>query len=109
MTFHSRTTSSCSPFLFYGAYTASIREGNMSSNIEPTISETRTFTLTIHGELDADFASTFCPPETTLDCDGKTIRLANLRLDQSGLIGLLRQLHNFGCVILSLESKQESL
>ena len=81
----------------------------MSSNIEPTISETRTFTLTIHGELDADFTSTFCPPETTLACDGKTIMLANLRLDQSGLIGLLRQLHNFGCVILSLESKQESL
>ena len=30
-------------------------------------------------------------------------------LDQSGLIGMLRQLHNFGCVILSLESEQEVL
>lgn len=76
---------------------------------ETTLSGIRTYTLTLHGELDVDFASTFCPPETTLACDGKTLTLAKLRLDQSGLIGLLRQLHNFGCVILALESKQESL
>jgi hypothetical protein len=37
--------------------------------------------------------------------DGKTLRLANLCLDQSGLIGLLRHLHNIGCVILALESE----
>jgi hypothetical protein len=70
-----------------------------------TLSGSRTYTLTLHGELDADFASTFCPPETTLTCNGNTLTLANLRLDQSGLIGLLRQLHNFGCVILALESE----
>ena len=81
----------------------------MTSQAESTLSGIRTYTLTLHGELDTDFASTFCPPETTLACDGKTLTLTKLRLDQSGLIGLLRQLHNFGCVILALESKQESL
>lgn len=77
----------------------------MTSQTDITLSGIRTYTLTLHGELDADFASTFCPPETTLTCNGKTLMLANLRLDQSGLIGLLRQLHTFGCVILVLESE----
>lgn len=103
-----RTTSLCSPFLFYEAYTASIREGTMTLPTDTTLSGVRTYTLTLYRELDADFASTFCPPGTKFICDGKTFMLANLHLDQSGLIGLLRQLHNFGCVILALESKQES-
>ena len=104
-----RTTSSCSPFLLYGAYTASIQEITMTSQIDTTLSGIRTYTLTLYGEVDADFASSFCPPETKFARDGKTFTLANLRLDQSGLIGLLRQLHNFGCVILSLQSEQEIL
>ena len=77
----------------------------MPSNSNTTIDGIRIYTLTVHGELDADFASTFCPPETTFVRDEKTLRLANLRLDQSGLIGLLRQLHTFGYVIISLESE----
>lgn len=81
----------------------------MTSNPDTTLSGIRIYTLTLHGELDADFASTFCPPETTFVRDGKILRLANLRLDQSGLIGLLRQLHNLGCVIFALESEQETL
>lgn len=81
----------------------------MPSNPGTTLSGIRTYTLTLHGELDADFVSAFCPPETTFVLGGQTFSLANLRLDQSGLIGLLRQLHNLGCVILALESKQESI
>jgi hypothetical protein len=81
----------------------------MSTNTETTLSGIRTYTLTLRGDLDANFASNFCPPETTLTYDVNTLTLANLRLDQSGLIGLLRQLHNLGCVILSLESDQEPL
>jgi hypothetical protein len=81
----------------------------MPSNTEITLSGIRTYTLTLGGNLDTNFASNFCPPETTLAYDMNTLTLANLRLDQSGLIGLLRQLHNLGCVILSLESDQESL
>jgi hypothetical protein len=59
----------------------------------------------LYGKLDADFLSTFCPAETRFAFEGKTLKLANLRLDQSGLIGLLLQLPNFGYVILSLESE----
>jgi len=77
----------------------------MPSNPDTTLGGIRTYALTLRGQLDADFASTFCPLETTFVCDGKTFRLANLHLDQSGLIGLLRHLHNVGCVILSLESE----
>jgi hypothetical protein len=77
----------------------------MLSNPDTTFSGIRIYTLTLHGELDANFASAFCPPATTFVCDGKILRLANLHLDQSGLIGLLRHLHNFGCVILTLESE----
>ena len=78
----------------------------MPSNTDITL---RTYILTFHGELDADFASSFCPPETTFTREGNIFRLANLRLDKSGLIGLLRQLHNLGCVILTLESEKESV
>ncbi len=77
----------------------------MPSIHDITLCGIRTYTLTLHGELDADFASAFCPPKTIFVRDGKTLWLANLRLDQSGLIGLLRQLHNLGCVILSIESE----
>jgi len=77
----------------------------MLSNPDTTLSGILTYTLTLHGELEANFASTFCPPETMFVRGGKTLRLANLRLDQSGLIGLLRHLHNIGCVILALESE----
>jgi hypothetical protein len=77
----------------------------MLTNTETTLSGIRTYTLTFHGGLDTNFASNFCPPDTTLTYDGNTLALTNLRLDQSGLIGLLRQLHNLGCVILSLESE----
>jgi len=100
-----RTTSLCSPFLSYGAYTASMPEETMTSNLDTSLGGFRTYSLTLFGELDADFASTFCPPETAFARDGKILKLASLHLDQSGLIGLLRQLHNLGCVILALGSE----
>lgn len=82
-----------------------MQEETMAPNSGITPSGTRTYTLTIQGESDADFTSAFCPPETRLVGDGKTFRLTCLRLDQSGLIGLLRQLHNYGYFILSLDSE----
>jgi hypothetical protein len=81
----------------------------MLSNPDITLSELRTYTLTLHGEPDAKFAPTFCPPETAFVRDGKTLKFASLRLDQSGLTGLLRQLHNLGCVVLAPESEKESV
>lgn len=72
-----------------------------------TISGMRTYTLKLRGDLDEDFATSFCPPETTLSRAEETLTLSNLHTDQSGLIGLIRQLHNLGHVIISLNSEQE--
>lgn len=73
-------------------------------NTSPAInfSESHSYTLTIAGNLEADFASTFCPPETTLVQEGETLILSNLQVDQSGLLGILRSLHNLGCLFISL-------
>jgi hypothetical protein len=35
--------------------------------------------------------------------------LANLHTDQSGIIGIIRQLHNFGCILLTLDATCLSL
>ncbi|MCX8061682.1 MAG: hypothetical protein N3D16_03780 [Anaerolineales bacterium] len=74
----------------------------MKSNPKITLSGMHTYTLTVYGELDGDFIATFCPPRTRPVFTGKTIRLDNLQVDQSGLLGILRSLHNRGCVLLSL-------
>lgn len=77
----------------------------MNSNPATRPNGKRTYTLILHGELDADFVSAFCPPGTALLMEGKTIRLTNLCVDQSGLLGVLRSLHNLGCVFSSLFSE----
>lgn len=69
-----------------------------------TLSTIHTYTLIIDGELDADFIAAFCPPETKLEHDGKRLRLTNLSVDQSGLLGILRSLHNLGCFLVSLST-----
>lgn len=74
----------------------------MKSNPDITLSEMHTYTLTVYGKLDADFASTFCPHGTRLVFTGRVTQLDNLHVDQSGLLGILRSLHNLGCVLLSL-------
>lgn len=74
----------------------------MQSNPDTTLSAIRTYTLIIDGELDADFTAAFCPPETKLELDGRTLRLTNLCVDQSGLLGIIRRLHNLGCILVSL-------
>lgn len=76
----------------------------MQSDSNIILSAMRTYTLIIYGELDADFISAFCPPETTLVRKGKTVRLSNVRVDQSGLLGIIRSLHNLGCILISLST-----
>lgn len=69
--------------------------------------ETRFYTLRLSGTLDADFLAAYCPAGTSLTIhDGYAI-LANLHTDQSGLIGIIRQLHNFGCILLDLSTHPE--
>jgi hypothetical protein len=74
----------------------------MNPNPATNFSQIHTYTLTIAGKLEADFTAAFCPPETTLVQEGEALILSNLQVDQSGLLGILRSLHNFGCLLISL-------
>jgi hypothetical protein len=59
-------------------------------------SDTRFYTLRISGSLDADFLASYCPTGATMTFHDDYITLADLRTDQSGIIGSIRKLHNFG-------------
>ena len=71
-------------------------------------SDTRYYTLRISGTLDADFLASYCPIGATMTVKGNHITLANLLNDQAGILGIIRQLHNFGCVLLSLSVEKEN-
>ncbi len=62
----------------------------------------RSYQLKIAGTLEEDFIATFCPPGTTLQRAGDATLLTGILTDQSGILGLARQLHNLGCTILTL-------
>jgi len=67
-------------------------------------SDTRFYILRISGTLDADFMASICPAGATMTVMDEHIILTNLRTDQSGIIGIIRQLHNFGCILQSLDA-----
>lgn len=71
------------------------------------ISDNRLYTLTFSGELDADFLASYCPEGTTLTNANGINRLDHFNTDQSGIIGLIRYLHNLGCVILEITTAKE--
>jgi hypothetical protein len=60
------------------------------------------YEIRLKGRLDQDFLQSYCPAGTTLTCEEGRTCLSNIRTDQSGIIGLLRNLHNLGFIILSL-------
>jgi len=53
--------------------------------------------------LDEEFVSSFCPAHSVISHqeDGTTLLVTNT--DQSGVIGLIRALHNLGFILLSLQ------
>jgi hypothetical protein len=67
-------------------------------------SDTRFYTLRISGMLDEDFLASFCPAGSSMTVHDNHVILANLYTDQSGIIGIIRQLHNFGCILLALDT-----
>jgi hypothetical protein len=67
-------------------------------------SDTRFYTLRISGTLDKDFLAAYCPAGTTMTVYDTHVILGNLHTDQSGILGIIRQLHNFGCVLLTLDA-----
>ena len=71
-----------------------------------TIASVRHYRLKVAGLLDEDFVQPFCPPGVKIDREVGVTRLSNIRLDQAGLIGLMRQLHNLNCVILTITGEE---
>ncbi len=63
----------------------------------------RTYQITIQGQLDDGFVTAFCPAGTQRTCQADVTLLSNICTDQSGIVGLVRHLHNLGCTIVSLE------
>jgi len=64
----------------------------------------RIYCITLQGGVDEEFVAAYCPTGTTLTHAGDVIRLANIHADQTSIVGLVRHLHNLGCIILALES-----
>ena len=62
----------------------------------------RVYQIRLSGQMDEDFVQAFCPAGTLRTDEGETTLLANIRTDQSGIIGLIRSLHNLGCTILAV-------
>ncbi len=71
------------------------------------ISDNRSYTLTFSGTLDDDFLASYCPEGTTLTSATGIATLDHIRTDQSGIIGLIRHLHNLSCVILQVSTEKE--
>ncbi len=71
-----------------------------------TIANVRHYRLKVAGLLDEDFVQPFCPPGVKIDREVGITRLSNIHLDQAGLIGLMRQLHNLNCVILTITGEE---
>ncbi len=71
------------------------------------LSDTRSYALTFSGMVDDDFLTSYCSEGTTLTASGGMATLDDLRTDQSGIIGVIRQLHNLGCVILRLTTTKD--
>nr|WP_044200851.1 hypothetical protein [Oscillochloris trichoides] len=57
------------------------------------------YRIEVLGRLDADFLAACCPPETRMVLGDTVTTLSHLRTDQAGIIGIIRHLHNCGCVL----------
>jgi hypothetical protein len=71
------------------------------------LQETQTYSLILSGSLDEDFLSAYCPEGAVLTQCGSQTRLDNLQTDQSGILGILRALHNLGILVLQMNTSAE--
>jgi len=62
----------------------------------------RLYQIKFSGKVDDDFVTSCCPPGIIIERNVDITILTNIRTDQSGIIGLIRHLHNLGCTILSI-------
>ena len=71
-------------------------------------SDPRVYRIKIKGFVDNDFVDSFCPPGCALERESDATILSNIHTDQSGILGLIRQLHNLGCTIVSMNCEDPS-
>ncbi len=67
-----------------------------------SVSDTHVYTLHFSGALRDDFVTDYCPIGTALTVKEHAFTLFNLCTDQAGMLGILRHLHNSGCLLLTL-------
>jgi hypothetical protein len=72
-----------------------------------TITQVHCYRLQVAGALDEDDLSRYCPAGVKVDRTGALTTLAQVHADQAALIGLLRHLHNVGCVIVLVQAGPE--
>ncbi len=65
------------------------------------------YRILVRGRLAAEDIAAFCPPDFRIEPSGGDRTALEVRSDQAGAIGLIRQLHGFGCVLLSFERKED--
>ncbi len=60
------------------------------------------------GHLAAADIDAFSPPGFTMEPMANNTTSLVVRTDQSGVVGLIRQLHGLGCVLLFFERKENN-
>ena len=66
------------------------------------IADSHIYTLKFSGAPDNDFLANYCPAGAKLIVESNSFTLTNLCVDQAGLLGIVRSLHNLGCTLTSL-------
>jgi hypothetical protein len=64
----------------------------------------RLYRIHIAGQVAESDIAAFSPPGTTIEPAGEAGTILTVRTDQSGLVGLIRQLHGLGFVLLAFTS-----
>jgi hypothetical protein len=67
--------------------------------------DTHLYHIQIAGQVAESDLAAFCPPGATLTLKGENSSILTIRTDQSGLVGLIRQLHGLGLVLLAVQTQ----
>jgi hypothetical protein len=62
------------------------------------------YQIQIAGQVAESDISAFCPASTKIAPCGNTYSVLTVHTDQSGLVGLIRQLHGLGFVLLAFNT-----
>jgi hypothetical protein len=63
--------------------------------------DVRIYQIQVRGQVTTSEIESFSPPGLTLEPGNEDCSILTVRTDQSGLVGLIRQLHGLGFELLS--------